>query len=178
MNVQKLTKLGACHEAVEWARTQPDWETLWNNCERGDWMLWLLGKLAGGPRSKSRKLLVLAACDCAELALKYVPLGEDRPKEAIETARKWARGEATIAQVRKTADAVAAATAYAVNAAKAAYAVNAAKAAYAVNAATAAYAAYWAAYAAYWVTAKATAKKETLKKCADIVRKHYPNPPF
>ena len=64
----------------------------------------------------------------------------------------------------------AAAAAYAADAADAADA-DAAAAAYAA-AAAAAYAAY-AAYAA----AAAAAKKDTLKQCADIVRKHYPKAP-
>ena len=38
-----LERLGACGEAVEWCRTQPDAQTAWERCEREDWMLWLLG---------------------------------------------------------------------------------------------------------------------------------------
>ncbi len=41
------------------------------------------------------KLLVLAACDCAEPALKHVSKGEARPRIAIETARRWVNGDAT-----------------------------------------------------------------------------------
>ena len=63
---------------------------------------------------------MLAACACAETALKYVKPGEDRPHKAIETARAWARGEASIDDVRKAA--------YAADAAYAAYAAYAAAA--------------------------------------------------
>ena len=144
-------------------------------------MLWFCGKYAGDHESEARKILVAAACDCAELVLKYVEKGEERPMIAIETARKWIKGEATIAEVRKAADAdaayaAAAAADAAYAAADAAYAAAsyAADAAYAAAAAAdAAYAA--ASYAAY--SAYAAAREETLKKCADIVRKHYPKPP-
>ena len=52
--------------------------------------LWCLRALDGmdGP---IREL----ACDFAETAIKYVPEDEDRPRKAIETARRYARGEAT-----------------------------------------------------------------------------------
>lgn len=35
----------------------------------------------------------LMACDLVEPALAYVPEGEDRPRDAVETARRFARGE-------------------------------------------------------------------------------------
>ncbi|MFO0474195.1 MAG: putative immunity protein, partial [Alphaproteobacteria bacterium] len=73
---------------------------MWADCERPDWLLWWAA------HSVPRQELVLAACDCAELALRYVPQGEDRPRLAIETARRWARGEATVKEVR-AADAAA-----------------------------------------------------------------------
>ena len=133
-----LRNLHACGEAVEWAGEQKSAAEAWKNCERGEWMLWLLGKLSGKPESEKRKRL--AACECARLSLKYVPKGEKRPLVAIQTAEKWTRGEATIEEVRTTAHA-------------------------------ATYAATYAALAAL------AARKKVLSRCADIVRKHYPNPP-
>ena len=144
-----IKRLKACNEAIEWGKQFDTLGEAWQKCERGEWMLWLLGKLSGKPGSDSRKKLVLAACGCARLSLPYVPKGEIRPLRAIETAEAWARGDAGI-----TLQMVKAAAAYA------AYA-----------AAAGAYAAY-AAHAAY-----AAARKATLKKCADIVRQHYPEAP-
>ena len=153
-------------------------------------MLWLLGGLSGPPESDSRRKLVLAACDCAELALKHVPEGEDRPRKAINTARRWARQEdgVNLDEVRGAADAAAAyAAAYAAYAAAdATYATDAAAyAAYTADAdADAAYAAYaaadaaWAAdAAAYAAYAADAARTHTHARCADIVRRHYPAPP-
>lgn len=84
----------ACSDAVAWLRTQPDAATAWRTCERGDWMLWLAGRRAGRPGSDARRVLVLAACDCAELAR---PHWRDRDVEVLDrcltTARRWARGE-------------------------------------------------------------------------------------
>ena len=69
---------------------------------------------------KCRKEVVSAACDCAELALKHVPEGENRPRKCIEVVRAWAAGTATLDEVR-TARLAAYAAAYA-DAAYAAYA--------------------------------------------------------
>ena len=160
---KQLETLRACKEAVVWASQYPSLAEAWAVCERGDWMLWLVARTMG---NKLRSTLVLAACECARLALPYVADGERRPLEAIETAEKWARGEAgiTIERVRSAAADAYAADAYA---AYAAYA--AAYAAYA-----AAYAAYTAAYAA---DAADDAGMETLNKCAAIVRKYYLSAP-
>ena len=94
---------------------QPDAETAWRACQRGDWMLWLCGRLSGKPWSECRRKLVLAACACARLALVYVPAGEQRPLRAIELAEMWARG----GRVTRQAILDAACAAYAADAAAA-----------------------------------------------------------
>lgn len=86
----------ACRDALEWAREQDSASSAWRDCQRGDWMLWLLGKWCGPPDSPSRKKLVLAACACARLALPHVKAGESRLLKAIETAEQWARSENTV----------------------------------------------------------------------------------
>jgi len=167
-----LIELDACSEAVKWAGRKTH-KGAWKTCKRGDWLLWIAGKL-----DIDRKLLVLAACACARAALKYVRAGEDRPRIAIETAEAWTRGEATIDQVRSAANAAANAAAYATYAASyAAHAAHAAYAAYAAYAArAAAHAAYdaavYAVYAAY--DAAHAAYAAACKDMADIVRKIIP----
>jgi len=149
-----LTELGACAEAVKWAGRKTH-KKAWGTCQRGDWLLWIAGKL-----NVDRKKLVLAACACARTALKYIPAGEDRPRIAIETAEAWTRGEATIDQVRTAAYA-----AYA-------YAAEGA-AAYAAYAATA-YAAYVYAAEGAADAAAYAAESAARKDIADIVRKIIP----
>ena len=172
-----------CTDALEWLRTQPDAKTAWEKSERGDWMLYHAGKLAGEPGSDARRHLVLAACACARPALKYVKKGELRPLQAIEIAERWARGGAnapTLQEVRRVAYAAAHAAAYADAAYAYAYAAYAADAAYAAayaadaaDAAAYAAAAYAAAYAADAAAyaAAAAARTKTLAKCAVLVRK-------
>lgn len=69
--VARLADLAACADALVWTRTQPDAATAWATCERGDWMLWLLGRLSGEPESDARKKLVYTAMQCARLALSH-----------------------------------------------------------------------------------------------------------
>jgi hypothetical protein len=187
-----LHDLDACDDALAWAEGYDSLDAAWAACERGDWMLWLAGRVAGPPGDDTRRPLVLAACACARLALPYVPDGEERPLRAIEIAEAWARGDAgvTLEQVRYAAEAAAAyaaeaAAAYAAYAA-AAYAAEAAAdaaAAYAAEAAADAAAdaatddAAAAAYAAAAVVAVVGDRVATLRQCADLVREYYPTPP-
>jgi hypothetical protein len=191
-HVAALRSLRACDSAIAWASTQPNAATAWAACERGDWLLWLAARV-----HLDRKRLVQAACACARQALQYIPDGEDRPRLAIETAEAWARGEATIEELRKAADAAsaaAAAAAYAYASAANASAAVAANASAADAAAAAANVAAWAAvaavaYAAAWAAAThaadaatadaaaaanapaATAARErALRRCAELVR--------
>ena len=87
-----LIRIGACLDARFWAKAQPDLETAWSECKRSDWMLWLIAQTT---LDQDDPRLRLMACDFAEAALIYVPAGEDRPRQAIEVARRFAAGEAT-----------------------------------------------------------------------------------
>ena len=150
-HIELLKNIGACQEAIKWASGYDTGQAAWDACKRGDWMLWILGRLSGPPGSDSRKAAVMAACECARLALTQFEIehpSDNRPRNALETAERHCRGEATLKEVRAAADA-----AYA-----AAYAAG--------------YVA--AAYAAGYVAA---ARSKRLAECADIVRKDFPKPP-
>lgn len=104
-SLQKLLKeLDACTEARVWALQFTTLAEAWKACKRGDWMVWLAAKKAGEPGWPTRQEVVLATCACAARAL---PLC--RPKErkiarnTLAVVRKWARGEATIAEVKAAA---------------------------------------------------------------------------
>ena len=185
---RSLKAIGACGEAVVWAKDYKTLRSAWKACERGDWMLWLCGKMEGKKGWSTRQQIVLVACDCAELVLpiyeKKYP-DDKRVRNCIEVTRKWANGKATIEEVRQARRAAyaaaaaayaAAADAYAAAYAAAAAADAAAYAAYAAYAAAAAYA-YAAAYAAAAAAdadaaaADAAARLRTYKQCAEFCRK-------
>ena len=115
-----LESIGACDEACEWVGGR-DLKTAWYECDRPDWMLWLCGRMAGKPEWPTRQQIVLFACDIAESVLPIFEIrrpGDNRPRAAIETARKWANGDADIKEVRAARKAAAAAAAYAYAAAR------------------------------------------------------------
>ena len=136
----------------------------WEECDRADRMLRILGRMAGHPGWPSRQQVILLECDCAETVLGFIPEGENRPKQAIIAARTLALGEdISPAQIRAAADAAAA---YAVSssytdaayaalaAANAAYAAASyAAASYAADAASTSYAASSYAAASYAASA-------------------------
>ena len=132
-----------------------DWVSAWQLCTDARWMLRAVADVVDRPR------LVLAACACARTVLGRVPEGEDRPRVAIETAERWARGEAAIEEVQ-----IAARAAYAADAA-----AYAAYAAYAAADAAAYAAAHAAAHAAY---AADDERAEHLATLAAIVREAIP----
>ena len=83
--LSRLRKINACSEAVDWVDGM-DFKKAWETCERADWMLWYMCKTEMG--TKRERIHIV--CDCAATALKHVPKGEDRPRKAIEAARRYA----------------------------------------------------------------------------------------
>ncbi len=83
-----LRRLGACEEAREWAANK-DLTTAWAECQRPDWMLWLLDALGYSDQSTLR----LYACWCARQVW-HLP-SDERSRAAVEVAERYARGEAT-----------------------------------------------------------------------------------
>lgn len=178
-----LADLEPCDDAVEWARTYPTAQAAWDACERGDWMLWILGRLSGEPGSDARRRLVLCAVECAALApAAKLPSVEEARQTCLRTAAAWARGTAGIQQLRSAADAAydAATAASCTSDADAAHASDASAGcayAYATHGDVAKAAANAAADAASAYAADANATAQILMRAADIVRRHYPAPP-
>lgn len=90
-------------ELARWAETQPSLATAWRNCERSDWLLWLLAKRPLD--ENAHRKLVLCACEIARTVIKHVPEDDGRPLAAIDAAERWTRGEATLADVRAASEA-------------------------------------------------------------------------
>ena len=113
--LKKLTEWQACEDAIQWVKDNKySLKVAWWKCERADWLLWLMCKA----EMAIQKERIHIICDCAETALKYVPKEENRPREAILAARRYADNPT---QKNKDAAYAAAYVAYA-----AAYAANAA----------------------------------------------------
>lgn len=157
--IEKLNSMIACEEGVDYIQNQSAKEA-WENCDRGDWMLWI-----AQARRIDLKILTGAKVKCARLVQHLMK--DQRSLDALDVAEKFSNGLAT----RKELNA-------------AAYAADDAADTAAYSAAdSAAYAAYAAAYAAdadaYADAAAAyaddsDARKQTLEKCADICREMIP----
>ena len=82
-----LKGIKACPEAIVWIEKEKlTLEQAWNKCDRADWLIWF----ADRTKMATHQEVVLTACAWAETTLKYVPKGKDRPRKAIEAARRWA----------------------------------------------------------------------------------------
>jgi len=176
-----LKSLSACEYAVAWAETQPDVETAWRDCKRADRMLWLLLKTVARERwSPAWRQAILAICACARTALRYVPDGETRPVECLETAEAVALyGDESCSEDLAAARDAAwdAAGAAAGDVAWAAALAAARAAAWDAAGAAAGDAAWAAAWDAAWAAAWAAAGDAALAEQADIVRSFFPDPP-
>ena len=59
-----LLTLRACEDAIDFAAQHATYEAAWAACERGDWMVWLLGCLSGrrGDPRRDALLDTVRAC--------------------------------------------------------------------------------------------------------------------
>jgi len=91
---QQLIEMDVCKEAIDWVEDRTI-QQAWKDCQRGDWMLWLLEQIEGEKGWLDEKEIMLLGCWCARRALKYIQEREIRPLKAIEAKEAWAKGEIT-----------------------------------------------------------------------------------
>jgi len=169
-----LSRQGACSDARAWAAAYPDTregrQRAWDECPRGDWMLWIGGKLSGEPGSPARRLLVRAAVACARTVLDKIP-SEARAEiasvlDALDAYALDPTAQADLTALRRRA--------WAVQSKLRAAAAAAAEAAADAADAAADAAAYAAANAA---NAADATRQAHLARCAQLVRELMPQPP-
>lgn len=162
-----LSQLEACKDAREWAKGK-SFEEVWTTCHRGDWMLWLFHRMEDKKGWGDLRNKTLAKVRCVRLVEHL--LTDERSKNALVVAQKFAEGTATreelsAADADATAAAASVAAYYASDDASAYAAAAASVAAAYVAAASVADAAASAAS-----VAAAAARESTLLKCANICR--------
>ncbi len=82
---------GDCPDGFAWAMTQASMSDVFKNCERGDWLMWVLRKHEALDKPTSVKL----AC---EFALRVLLIYEKKhfrkePRLAIEAALRWVESQ-------------------------------------------------------------------------------------
>lgn len=171
MKIFNINQFNPCKNGLEYYESQSDFETAWNNCKRGDWMLWIANRL-----NVDDVLLTLAKAHCANTVrhlMKY-----QRSLDAIDAAIRYGNGEISRDELDKFVSATTATvttTAYATVSVAAAIA-SATAAYYAAACST-----YAAAAAAYYASAASAAtvypnddnlRRSNQKQTADICRKY------
>ena len=175
-----------CIDGAKWAKQYTTFADVYDNCQRGDWLMWMLNK-ANKIKPEQARLLAI------EFAERVLPIWEakhpndDRPRKAIDAAKNssnhiisaaysaYSAYTADVAARAATAAAARAAAYAAYTAASAADAVAYANdAVYAADAST-----YTAAYSAYAAEYSALAANDTSseqKWQADRIREVIQNP--
>jgi len=104
--ISTLVKLGACHDALAWCRTNsmPDLETAWLKCPRGEWMEWLAAKRNVDPAKLADYEAKRAPLD-ADYEAKRAPLDADyeakcAPLDADWRAKRAALDAGVLAYIR------------------------------------------------------------------------------
>jgi hypothetical protein len=151
-----IAQYNPCLTGKDYYDSKASFEEAWNECERGEWLLWISTKL-----EIDRRLLVKAAALCANTVRHLME--DKRSTDAIDACLRYTAGEIGERELIEYATAAYAAASYAAAAANAAANANAnaaaaanaaanvvanANAAANANANAAAYAANAAAYAA------------------------------
>ena len=170
MNIETVKSWRPCSDGLVWLNSQPDLDTAWRTCQRGDWLLW--GLRQGDILDKTTAVRIAVAFADHVLPVFDRKYPEDtRPRVAIEAVKAWLK-KPTKANRRAAAAAAYAAAAAADAAADAADAAAAADTAYAV------YHAYAAAIGAAEVAADAydDARAKERKWQADKLRELCANP--
>ena len=105
----EIEKYNPCEEAVYYRNKFDSFEDAWDECVRGDWMLWIAQRLG-----VDLKTLTKAKVRCASL-VKHL-MKDERSINALDIALRFSEGNATQEDLE-----AAAYTAYAAAAAAAAY---------------------------------------------------------
>jgi hypothetical protein len=188
---QQLLDLDPCADGLAFARLHKfDFVKIYNECERGDWLIWWLRRSGNMDKTQAVKVAIACAEHVLELFEKKYP-DDKRPRQAIEAAIEWVKNPTeenrkkcrTAAAYAYAAAAYAyAAAAYAASAADAyaaaadAYAAAASSAADASSAAADAYTAAAYAASAAAASASADARKNERKWQANKIREIIPCP--
>lgn len=90
--VSRQHRIGSCDEFLDFARRRLTLQEAWNDCERGDWLLCLLGSCCNPVdfTEGRRRQLARCACDCAGSSLALAQRRSELPKVVLDGVARWA----------------------------------------------------------------------------------------
>lgn len=93
--MDKIKQLKACDAAVVWLEENQfaSLDKAWQACERGDWMLWLIGRTMNHDDEAQLRKLTLAKARCSKLVVHLMK--DERSRNAVEVAEQFGLGNAT-----------------------------------------------------------------------------------
>lgn len=80
-----IKKYAPCLDGAEFAGQFETMSEVWENCQRPEWLFWILEKHA--PLEKAQSVTLAIAF--AESALEHWTSDDQRPRQAIDAARAW-----------------------------------------------------------------------------------------
>lgn len=95
-----LKRIGACSDAIAWAKGFKSAQAAWDACADPSWMMWAIGACDDSPaHSPSRRKIVGTACAFARLSLpnfeKQFP-DDKRLHECLDLCERYAAGDEAI----------------------------------------------------------------------------------
>ncbi len=93
------------YDALQWSSKRRNWLDAWEECEDARWMVYEATWIG-----VDRRLVVRALYACTWALTGLVSGGEDRPRNALATAMRWANGASSIDELRRAEVAALAAT--------------------------------------------------------------------
>lgn len=92
MNIDIIEIVRTCiifEEETLWMSNQHGAQEAWDSCPYGDWMLWMLSLTAGNGDAEVHRNIVMAACDCARMAVGLVNISPVIV-DALSEVEMWA----------------------------------------------------------------------------------------
>jgi hypothetical protein len=96
--MKRLKNLGACSTATVWAMTKKNWKEVYNDCYRGDWLLWLFAKT----NPDDVRLLALATGKCVETVIHLME--DQRSKDTVKAIIDFGEGKINKRELKKIVD--------------------------------------------------------------------------
>ena len=84
----EIEKFEPCFKAVEFRKQYDTFKEAWEACPRGDWMLWIAGKL-----ELDKRLLVLTSAHCANTVRHLME--DERSTRCVDVCIAYGEGKAT-----------------------------------------------------------------------------------